>query len=122
MALIDVANELVAGCRDGREEANLDKIYAADAVSVEAQDFSGMGRETAGVEGIKGKHQWFGSMYEILEQKISDPMPHGEDRFAVTFEMKSKNKETGEIENMNEIAVYHVANDKIVREEFFYTS
>lgn len=122
MALMDIANELVAGCREDRETENLDKLYASDAVSVEAADFSGQGRETTGVDGIKGKHEWFGSMFEILDGSVSDPFPHGEDRFAVIFEMKAKNRETGAVEDMKEVGVYHVKGDKIVREEFFYPS
>ena len=120
MTLMEVANELVAGCREGRELENLDKIYSPTAVSVEAADFSGNGRETAGIEGIRGKHAWFDSAFEVLEQEVSDPFPHGEDRFAVTFRVKTKSKENGEVSDMSEIAVYHVADGKITREEFFY--
>ena len=120
MTLMDVANELVAGCREGREAANLEKLYASDAVSVESVDFSGQGRETHGIAGIRGKHDWWGSMFEVLEQTISDPYPHGDDRFAVTFQVKTRNKETDEVSEMDEIAVYHVADGKITREEFFY--
>lgn len=119
MKLIEIANELVAGCRESREAENLDKLYAPDAVSVEAMDM-GQGREVVGVDGIKGKHAWFDSMYEILSGEISDPFPHGDDRFAVIFQMNAKNKETGVVEDMKEVAVYHVAGGKIVREEFFY--
>ncbi len=120
MALMDVANELVAGCRDGTAAQNIDKLYAPDAVSVESADFSGMGREAHGTEAIKGKHAWWESAFEYLGGDISDPFPHGDDRFAVIFEIKTKNKETGDVEEMKEVAVYHVAGDKIVREEFFY--
>ena len=45
MDLKQIAEELVAGCREGRAKENLDKLYAADAVSVEAADAMGMGRE-----------------------------------------------------------------------------
>lgn len=120
MALMDVANELVAGCRDGTSSQKLDDLYAPDAVSVESADFSGMGRESKGLDAIKGKHAWWEGAFEYLGGSVSDPYPHGDDRFAVMFEMKIKNKETGEVEEMSEIAVYHVAGDKIVREEFFY--
>lgn len=119
MALMDVAKELVAGCREGREAANLDTLYAADAVSVESLDF-GNGREAQGIEAIRGKHAWWDATFEVLEQTVSDPYPHGEDRFAVTFQVKTRNKESGEVTEMDEIAVYHVAGDKITREEFFY--
>ena len=119
MDLMEIANELVAGCRENREAENLDKLYAPDAVSVEAADM-GDGREIVGVDAIKGKHAWFGSMYEILGGEVGGPFPHGDDRFAVTFKMNAKNKETGEISDMEEVAIYHVAKGKIVREEFFY--
>ena len=120
MELKALAAELVAGCREGRADANLEKLYAPDAVSVEAADMSGNGRETKGLDGIKGKHAWWDSAFEVLGGNISDPFPHGEDRFAVIFEMKAKNKETGEVSDMKEVAVYHVADGKISREEFFY--
>ena len=119
MNLMEIANELVAGCRENRELENLDKLYAADVVSVEAMDM-GDGREITGIEGIKGKHAWFESMYEMLGGEVGGPFPHGDDRFAVTFKMDAKNKETGERSVMEEVAVYHVAGGKIVREEFFY--
>ena len=110
MTLEEIGNELVAGCREGREVANLEKLYAPDAVSVEASDPTGM-----------GKHAWWESAFEVLEGDVSDPYPHGDDRFAVRFRMKAKSKETGEVSEMDEIAVYHVADGRIMREEFFYT-
>lgn len=122
MALIDIANELVAGCRESRAKENLDKLYAPDAVSVEAADPMGMGREVKGVEGIKGKHDWWEGAYEVLDFDASDPYPHGDDKFAVRFSMKTKNKETGDVQDFDEIAVYHVRGDKIFREEFFYST
>ncbi|MFQ6549046.1 SnoaL-like domain-containing protein [Aestuariibius sp. 2305UL40-4] len=120
MGIMEIGNELVKGCREGREMENLDRLYAADAVSVEAADMQGMGREAPGLEAIRGKHQWWESNFEVIEPRVEGPYPHGEDRFAVMFGGKFRNKESGEISDMNEIAVYHVKNDKIVREEFFY--
>lgn len=119
MTFNEVAAELVAGCRENRTVANLDTLYAQDAVSVEAADM-GNGRETHGIAGIKGKHEWWDSAFEVLEANVSDPMPNGEDRFAVIFEMKTKNKETGLVEDMKEVALYTVSGDKICKEEFFY--
>ena len=120
MTLNDIAAELVAGCREGRAAENLDKLYAADAVSVEAADPMGMGREAQGIDAIKGKHEWWENAFEVLESNVSDPYPHGDDQFAVRFSLKAKSKENGEVSDMDEIAVYHVADGKIVREEFFY--
>ncbi|MEL6517926.1 MAG: nuclear transport factor 2 family protein [Pseudomonadota bacterium] len=121
MTLSEIANELVAGCREGREAENLAKLYAEDAVSVEAADPGGMGREAKGLEAIRGKHAWWESAFEFLEGTIDGPYEHGDDRFAVHFKLKTKNKETGEVSDMAEVGVYHVAGGKITREEFFYT-
>lgn len=119
MSLMDVANALVAGCREGRERENLEKLYAADCVSAEAFD-NGNGREVQGIPAIMAKHDWFEGEMDVLDMKVSDPMPHGEDRFAVTFEMMGRDKKSGAEYPMNEIAIYTVTNGKISREEFFY--
>ena len=120
MTLNEIAAELVAGCREGHVMENLDKLYAPDAVSVEAADPMGMGREAQGIEAIKGKHVWWDNTFEVTGGDISDPYPHGDDRFAVRFQVDTRHKETGEETSMDEIAIYHVADGKIVREEFFY--
>ena len=122
MTLKDIAGVVVAGCRENRAKENLPKLYAKDAVSVEAQDMDGSGRETTGVDAIRGKHEWWESNMEVTGGTISDPMLHGDDRFAVIFEMQGKEKATGKSFDMKEVAVYHVADGKIVREEFFYAT
>ena len=120
MGLKEIAEELVAGCRENRTKANLDKLYAADAVSVEAADQQGMGREARGLDAIRGKHDWWENSTEVTGGSVSDPFLHGDDRFAVIFEVQGKMKESGESFDMREVAIYHVANGKIIREEFFY--
>ncbi len=122
MSLQKIADELVAGCREGRESANLDKLYSADAVSVEAMPMPGSdSREAQGLDAIKGKHEWWNNTMEVLESNIDGPFLHGDDRFAVHFKMKARNKESGDVSDMEEVGVYHVDNGKISREEFFYT-
>ncbi len=121
MDLKELAQELVAGCRDGRTIENLDKLYAQDAVSVEAADMSGQGRETKGLEGIRGKHEWWDNAMEVTGGEVSDPMLHGDDRFAVIFAMQGREKESGKAFDMKEVGVYHAKNGKFVREEFFYS-
>ncbi|WP_170375606.1 nuclear transport factor 2 family protein [Ruegeria atlantica] len=120
MNLKEIADELVAGCREDRAKENLNKLYAPDAVSVEAQEMEGMGRETHGVEGIRGKHEWWEGAHEVSGASVSEPYLHGDDRFAVIFEVQGKVKKSGETFDMKEVGIYHVANGKIVREEFFY--
>ncbi len=120
MELKELAQELVAGCREGREKENLGKLYADNAVSVEAMDMSGQGREVKGIEAIRGKHEWWENTMEVTGGEVSDPMIHGTDRFAVIFEMQGKEKASGKEFDMKEVAVYHTKSGKITREEFFY--
>lgn len=120
MDLMTLANELVAGCREGRARANLDRLYAEDAVSVEAFDQGG-GREAHGRTAIHGKHDWWDANMEDLGGSVSDPLPHGDDRFAVIFEAEGREKATGNTFSMKEVAIYTVAGGRIVREEFFYS-
>jgi ketosteroid isomerase-like protein len=119
MTLKDLANELVAGCREDRARANLDRLYAADAVSVEAMDMGG-GRETHGLAGIHGKHDWWEANFITHGLKVEGPFLHGDDRFAVIFDMDTENKTSGERHQEREVAIYHAKDGKIVREEFFY--
>ncbi|RYH94436.1 MAG: nuclear transport factor 2 family protein [Acetobacteraceae bacterium] len=119
MTLQEIANELVAGCREDRARENLPKLYAADAVSVEAMDMGG-GRETKGLAGIDGKHQWWEDNHAVTGGKVDGPFLHGEDRFAVIFAMQGTNKMDGKPFDMTEVGIYQVRDGKIVREEFFY--
>ncbi|QYX55336.1 nuclear transport factor 2 family protein [Roseovarius sp. SCSIO 43702] len=119
MSMMDTAKALVAGCREGREAENLERLYAPDAISVEAADM-GRGREVRGLDAIRAKHDWWEASMEVLEAETSDPLPHGDDRFAVIFRVTAREKETGKTWDMEEVGVYTVADDRIVREEFFY--
>ncbi|WP_328701286.1 nuclear transport factor 2 family protein [Sedimentitalea arenosa] len=119
MSIREIAEQLVAGCREGRELANLEKLYAPDAVSVEGADM-GNGREARGLEAIRAKHDWWESEMEMLDSSIEGPMLHGEDRFAVVFNVKVREKSSGKVTEMSEVGVYHVSDGRIVREEFFY--
>lgn len=121
MTLQDIADQLVEGCRTGGEYANLTALYDRDAVSVEPADYSGTGRETVGLEGIRGKHAWWAETFETHGTQVQGPFVHGDDRFAVIFGIDATNRQTGERVQMQEVAVYHVADGKIVREEFFGT-
>jgi hypothetical protein len=57
MTLQDIATALVDGCRTGTETANLDRLYASDAVSVEPVDH-GNGRDAHGLGAIHAQHDW----------------------------------------------------------------
>ncbi|WP_103258182.1 nuclear transport factor 2 family protein [Tabrizicola aquatica] len=119
MTLKEIAEALVAGCREDRTRENLDKLYAPDAVSVEPTD-TGTGRETVGLAGIHGKHDWWDANFDVPALVVEGPFLHGDDRFAVIFDMETVHKASGERRKDREVGVYHVKDGKIMREEFFF--
>lgn len=121
MTFLEIAHELVAGCRDHRERANLDRLYAADAVSVEAMDMGG-GRETKGIAAIHGKHDWWDGAFITHGLTVEGPFIHGDESFAVIFGMDTESRSTGERTQGTEVAIYHVKDGKIAREEFYYST
>ena len=121
MTLDEIANAVVEMNRSGEIDALLAKHYSPDCVSVEAYAMDpSMGTESKGMDAIKAKHAWWDGMMEMRDVTISDPMVHGDDRFAVIFGMTAVEKASGNAHAMQEVALYTVADGKIVREEFFY--
>jgi ketosteroid isomerase-like protein len=119
MSIKETAEAFVTACREGREAELLENMYSREAISVEARD-QGNGRISEGLDAIRAKHTWWSENMEMTGGNVSDPMLHGDDRFAVIFEAQGTVKATGEAFDMHEVAVYHVTDGKIVREEFFY--
>ena len=121
MSIQEIGNRLVALCRADDTKTCLDELYHPDAVSVEAGPMPGSdSAETRGLDAIRGKHAWWEGAMEVHEAKVDGPYPHGDDRFAVIFEIDCTERRSGKRDRMKEVAVYHVADGKIVREEFFY--
>ena len=118
----EIAERLVALCRANDEATGLDELYSPDAVSVESVAGPGMEhRETKGLDGIRAKHDWWNSNMEVHSASVDGPYPHGDDRFALIYEMDATEKASGNRLQFREVAVYHTANGQIMREEFFYT-
>ena len=121
-AMLATADKLVEYCRTGQEETGLAELYHPEAVSVEAVAQEGGGsRETHGIEGIRGKHAWWAENFEVHEGSVDGPHPHGDDRFALIFDMDATHRASGQRNKMHEIGVYTTdAEGRIIREEFFY--
>jgi len=58
MSVLEIANQLVALCREGKNEEAIEKLYSPDIVSVEAMDMPGMGQTQRGIQAITGKTKW----------------------------------------------------------------
>lgn len=117
----EIGQKLVALCKEGKNRECIDAYYSDSIESVEAAPPPAGGeRVKKGIEAIRGKDEWWTTNHEVHEAKVEGPWPHGDDKFAVRFTYDITNKPSGMRMTMDEIAVYTVADGKIVKEEFFY--
>ena len=114
-----VARELVALCRQGRNMEAIDRFYSPDIVSIESMGNEEMPAEMHGIDAIRGKNEWWTENNEIHSASATGPFI-GEGQFAVKFDYETTFKPTGQRMEMTEMALYDVADGKIVREQFFY--
>jgi len=117
----EIGKKLVQLCQAGKNLESIDTLYSPDIVSVEAAAPNGGDRVTKGIEGVRGKHDWWNANHEVHSAEAHGPYPHGDDKFAVRFIYDVTFKPNNSRFKMDEVAVFTVANDKVVREEFFYT-
>ena len=116
----ELGTELVALCRQGKNIEAIEKFYSSDIVSVEAAAMPGMDQTQTGIEAIKGKNQWWVENHEVHGGEVLGPFPN-ENRFIVFFKFDVTPKQIGKRMTIEEMGLYTVENDKIVREEFFYS-
>jgi len=121
MTTFEIAKKYVELCRAHQNHIALETLFSPDAVSVEAVAMPGTAAESRGLKAIgeKGK-QWLAN-HEVHSSKLEGPWPHG-NRFAVRLTYDVTNKPSGRRMQMDEIGLFTVDNDKIVREEFFYST
>ncbi len=124
MSVEEIGVKLVDGCKKGENLQVIEKHYDEDVVSVEAAEMGEMTREVQGKNKVVAKNNWWFENNEVHAADAEGPFLHGEDQFAVIFEAEITPKvgpAAGNRVGMKEIGVFTVKNDKIVREEFFYT-
>ncbi|MEZ5997340.1 MAG: nuclear transport factor 2 family protein [Hyphomonas sp.] len=117
--LTRVATRLAALCNSHQEAEALDTLYDAACVSVESRAMGEGGRETHGLDGIRGKHAWWYGAHEVNKATAEGPFLAGDDRFTLIFDIDVTNRESGERVAVREVGLYTVKGGKIVREEFF---
>jgi ketosteroid isomerase-like protein len=120
MTTQEVANTLVKLCSQGKFEEAMETLYSPDIVSMEAGAPPGQSRESKGIEAVKAKGKWWTENHEVHSANVEGPLVAGA-HFAVTFKMDVTFKPQARRFSMEEIAVYKVADGKIVYEEFFYS-
>jgi hypothetical protein len=76
----EVANGLVALCREGKFMDAVVAYYGNDIVSVEAMAMGEhMPREVSGLENIKAKDEWWEANHEVHSVEASDPALSGDE-------------------------------------------
>ncbi len=120
MTTQEVANTLVRLCSEGKFEEATKTLYSQEIVSMEAGAPPGQSRETKGLPGVLAKGEWWVANHEVHSVNVEGPLIAGS-HFAVTFKMDITFKPQSKRFTMEEIAVYKVANGKVVYEEFFYS-
>ncbi len=119
MTTLEIGKELVALCKQGKNQEAIDRLYSPDIESVEAVAMPGMEQTQSGIAKIKGKNQRWADNQEVHGVVAEGPFPHG-DRFIVRFKHDVTPKHTGKRMTMEEMGLFTVQNGKIVKEEFFY--
>lgn len=120
MTTKEIGTRLVELCKAGNNEQAMKELYHPEIVSVEAGAPPGKSPECKGIPAVLEKGKQFYEMHEIHGAKTEGPFPNG-DKFAVIFDYDVTMKQANQRFRMHEVAVYTVKDDKIVREEFYYS-
>lgn len=119
MTTKEIATKYVSLCKEQKNAEILSELFSKDAVSVEAAAPPGGSAESKGLDAIRGKSKWWTDNHTVHKAVVEGPFPSG-DRFCVRFSYDITFKPDGSRRQMDEVGLFTVANDKIVREEFFY--
>ncbi len=119
MTTQEVADKLVKLCAEGKFQEASQALYSPEIVSVEAGAPPGGSRESKGLAAVMAKGEWWTANHDVHSVKVEGPVVAGS-HFTAAFKMDVTFKPQGRRFTMEEIAVYQVADGKIVREEFFY--
>jgi hypothetical protein len=120
MTTQEVAASIVKLCSEGKFEEATRTLYSPDIVSVEAGAPPGQSRESKGLQAVMAKGEWWTANHEVHSAKVEGPLIAGS-HFAVVFKLDVTFKPESKRFQMEEVAVYKVADGKIVYEEFFYS-
>ncbi|WP_266180165.1 nuclear transport factor 2 family protein [Dyella humicola] len=120
MSTETVAKRLIALCRHGRFEEAQHELYAKDAVSIEPEaSAQGPLGNVKGLHAILQKGKRFQeAVTEMHGVEVSDPLVAG-NWFSIVMTLDATMKEYGRV-SMSEVCVYHVKDEKIVHEQFFF--
>ena len=118
MTTQQIADRLVALCRQGKFEEAQKELFADDVVSIEPYATPEFQKEIKGLPAILEKGRKFMSMVEkIYTMSVSDPIVAG-NSFACIMRLDMTMKGQGRMD-MSELCVYQVKDGKVISEQFF---
>ncbi len=112
-----IADDVVALAKAGDLDAIGARYWADDVVSIEA--FESPMSHLQGKQAVLDKQAWWNGAHDVHSVETHGPYVNG-DQFAVRWVMDVTSRETSQRMTMDEVAVFTVANGKIVEERFFY--
>src|ERR1700738_1001803 len=112
-----VAKKVVELVRKQAWREAVDALYDKNIVSVEARTMDGSSPETLGIDGVRGKVDWWVDNMQVHSFKASGPFV-AHDRFVVQYDADVTDKGSKKRFQLSEVGVYTVKDGKIVREEF----
>ena len=113
----EVARKVVELTRKQSWKEALESLYSKDIVSVEARANERGSPETRGIDGVRGKVDWWLDSMETHSVKVHGPFV-AHDRFVVQYDIDVTDKNSKKRMQISEVGVYTVKDGKIVREEF----
>jgi hypothetical protein len=117
MTTKEIAERLVALCREGKVEIAQRELYAEDAISIEPYGTPAFPTETKGLDAIVEKGRKFSAIIaQVHSVSISDPLVAG-NSFAYAMQVDVTVNGQGRM-SMDELCIYEVKDGKIVSERF----
>lgn len=117
MTTKEIAERLVALCRQGQFETAHKELFATDAISIEPYATPAFPKETKGLNALLEKGLEFTAMIEQVHSiSISDPLVAG-NAFACAMQLDVTIKGHGRM-NLAELCIYEVKDGKIISEQF----
>jgi len=110
----EVAIGLTALVKEQKYREATETYYAQDVVSTEP---FGDPATVNGIDAVKAKLDWFEANFQVNSGSVDGPFIC-DDIFAVEYTIDATNKISGQRNTMHEVAVYTVADGKIVAEKF----
>jgi len=120
MTTKEVADKVAHLCSKGKFMEAVESLYSPDIVSVEPGAPPGQSPEAKGIAAVKAKGDWWVANHEVHSVKVEGPLVAGP-YFSLAYKMDFTVKADGKRVSMEEVALYKVADGKIVREQFFYS-